>query len=118
MKELKFTPENLERHLKATGGMKWSSNRRRIITTRTKILGKEGDIFKIEGAGYFVLERAPCEYKGLEGFYSLVNYNFEGEGFPSASEFAAELVRIYGGIPETLYKHYFAEVFGIEGGDE
>ena len=45
MKTIKFTPENLKRHLRA--------HRRVIFTTRDKVIGSIGDVFKIEGAGCF-----------------------------------------------------------------
>lgn len=98
MKELKFTPENLERHLKKSDLC--------ICTTRDELKGNIGDDFEVKGVGIYRLdyfERYPRH--ALE---SLANYHCVAAGF-SKSDYISELMRIYPDASE-FYVHYFWRV--------
>ncbi len=103
MKTIKFTPENLKRHLRA--------HRRVIFTTRDKVIGSIGDVFKIEGAGYFVLR--DCSHYRPDKRYKLIDDHWREEGFESKEAFDDELNRIYPG-PRNLYVFELIEVFLTE----
>lgn len=88
MKEFKFTPENLKRHLNAyPWTMYRADNSKYIYTTRDKIKGDVGDVFNIGGVGKFVLIERKC----------IEEHNpWEEEGFSSKEEYDKEIERIYG----------------------
>lgn len=103
MKTIKFTPENLKRHLRA--------HRRVIFTTRDKVIGSIGDVFKIEGAGYFII--CGCDHYESGERSKLVDDYWKVEGFESGQTFNKELTRIY---PKScdLYVFKLTEVFLTE----
>lgn len=103
MKTIKFTPENLKRHLRA--------HRRVIFTTRDKVIGSIGDVFKIEGAGYFVL--SDCTHYKPDRRHRLIEERWREEGFESKDAFEDELFRIYPS-PRDLYVFELIEVFLTE----
>ena len=103
--ELKFSPANLKRHLAAEN---LSFGRRVIYTTRDK-KGKYGQVYYIEGAGYFTY----TDYDILGDRLRLVERYWRREGFKSPEEFYRELCEIY---PDSqkLCVWVLVEVFGIE----
>lgn len=98
MKELKFTPENLERHLK----------RVQICTTRDKPIGKIGTVVKIKGVGYFAIDRAL--HYNRKDLNILVHEHWYDEGFLSKKQFYDELVSIYPDSQD-FYVLFLKEVF-------
>lgn len=84
-KKLKFTPENLERHINAYPFTPTADGARYIYTTRDEAKGNVGDIFDTS-IGKFVL--ISCEKADYEGWNE--------EGFTSPEEFRDELRKIYG----------------------
>lgn len=105
MKQIKFTPENLQRHLNASPYRKTPTllSGQRIHTCRDKILGDIGDVFFIEGVGKFVLVFV-CEYEP-DYFEHLILNEWCFEGFSSEAEFRKEIIRIYGEDCRTYYEH-------------
>lgn len=95
MKELKFTPENLERHLKT----EWYKNDGLIYTTRGEIKGRRGDVFYIKDVGYCVL--VDIQKSNLS--------HYVAEGFNSMKEFMKEMVSIYPSLCE-LYLHILIKI--------
>lgn len=104
--ELKFTPENLERHKKALDVDMPVC--RSIYTTRSAVKGRAFEVVKVEGIGHFILLNTFEYPPGAR--YILVRNMWEKEGFSSPEEFSAELDRLYP-EPQTLYVHHYIEVF-------
>lgn len=100
MKELKFTPENLQRHLR--------NDRRTITTTRDSYKGGVGTVFKIEGLGYFVVMRYE-HYSNLQ-LRELCKDHYQEEGFPTIGAFINELEKLYPNAKE-FYVYHLMEVF-------
>lgn len=103
--ELKFNPANLKRHLAAKNKI---FNRRVIYTTRDK-KGEYGQVYYIEGAGYFVYIR---DFRPSSRI-ALVETYWREEGYKSPEEFYRELCEIYPDSRE-LYVWRLDEVLGIE----
>lgn len=113
MKQIKFTEENLKRHLNAASYVGESYPvilGRRIHTVRDGMKGEIGDVFFIEGAGKFVLISV-CTYDA-EAFEQLIDNEWWFEGFNSRTEFMQEIFRIYGEEPKTYYSHNFLKLNG------
>lgn len=113
MKQIKFTEENLKRHLNAfpyVGEAHKAFVGSRIHTIRDEQIGEIGDVFFIEGAGKFVLT-AVFPY-GPEEFKHMIRSAWKFEGFVSESEFRNEIHRIYGEEPKTYYSHNLLKLNG------
>lgn len=100
MKELKFTPENLQRHLR--------NDRRIITTTRDSYKGGCGTVFKIEGLGYFVVMR--YEHYSDTQLRELCKDHYRDEGFPTVGAMVTELERLYPDSKD-FYVYQLTEVF-------
>lgn len=100
MKELKFTPENLQRHLRAQP--------RRITTTRDTYKGGTGTVFRIEGVGYFRVCSVRHFYSG--DLFDLCKTYWAEEGFSNTNELIVEIRRLY---PESkdFFVYHLEEVF-------
>lgn len=131
MKELKFTPENLQRHRDAWLSM-WgesrniygpptnvhSADRFELFTTRDECKGRFGDLFKVEGWGYFVLESVFTvsevsfmpKYSNKTPLQIVADYMYKLEGFDTPLQMRNELRHIYGELDD-YYIHYLKEVF-------
>lgn len=123
MKELKFTPKNLERHLNAWNDI-WdyyynnqlnhcrSEDRLEIYTTRDEPKGKVGEVFEVKGVGYFVLESIiPIYSKEDKTAIEAVSEQLcIHEGFKTSIEMRNELRHIYG-EPNNLWVHHLKQVF-------
>ncbi|MFA7167673.1 MAG: hypothetical protein WC096_02110 [Sphaerochaetaceae bacterium] len=83
--ELKFTEQNLERHM--------IFNPEETVTTRDEPKGYEGDLTVIGGHIYVVTHLYRVSARFLENPLSVVWYD---EGFDSHDEYMAEIDRIYG----------------------
>ena len=113
MIHIKFTEENLKRHLNAfpyVGESHTAFLGKRIHTVRGEQAGEIGDVFFIEGAGKFVLV-AVCPYEPEE-FDRLISNEWSFEGFVSETEFKREIYRIYGEEPKPYYSHNFLKLNG------
>ena len=98
MKELKFTPENLERHL----------SRIQIVTTRDKSVGKVGSVVMVNPIGYFAIDR--IVHYNRKNLDILVHEYWYAEGFQSPYQFKEELISIYPDS-EDFYVLFLKEVF-------
>lgn len=98
MKELKFTPENLERHLNKSDLY--------ICTTRDELKGNIGDVFEVKGVGVYRLD-AYMRYS-RQNLESLASHHCVSAGFLK-SDYISELMRIYPDASE-FYVHYFWRV--------
>lgn len=106
MKELKFTPENLKRHLLAKPYYGWHTRgvSKHIITARDESKGKPGDVFFIKGIGKFCLLSVHKITRNKR--YGILSYPwYDDEGFSSESEFFDEMFRLYGKKLDTIYVH-------------
>lgn len=122
MKELKFTPENLERHLKAYYNIwdycskvlpnVYEDDRLTLYTTRDEPKGKLGDVFQIDQLGYFVLDSlTPVYSRGDMSAIDIVSDRYcLAEGFGTPKSMKDELKRIYG-EPTALWVHHLKQVF-------
>lgn len=109
MKELKFTPENLDRHLKAYPYNTFHTAHY-IYTVRDERKGDCGDVFFIKGAGLFVLLTAAEFVPRLADRKLKTRLMWRKEGFDNPDEFSAELKRLYGEAPEKLYYHRLLKI--------
>lgn len=94
MKELKFEPEILQKHL--------ARNPAHILTGRAKPKGKEYELFRIEGFGIWslVLIGRPCSIPEYSRSY------YRAEGFNSSRELYDILRRLYDNAD--IYPHVFS----------
>lgn len=94
MKELKFEPEILQKHL--------AKNPRSILTGRDKPKGKEYELFRIEGFGVWqlMLIGRPCSILDYAKSY------YRAEGFKTYRELYDILRRLYDNAD--IYPHVFA----------
>lgn len=99
VQELKFTPENLKRHLRANTSY---GGHRVLYTTRDR-KPPYGALIFIQGAGFYASIRDSIirEYPYGKWGELAVDY-WESEGFSSSDELFKELIRIYP-EPCTLY---------------
>lgn len=123
MKELKFTPKNLERHLNAWKDI-WdyyynnqlnhcrSEDRLEIYTTRDEPKGKVGDVFEVKDVGYFTLVNVIPIYSGevKSAIEAVSEILWVLEGFKTSREMRNELRHIYGEL-NTVWVHYLQQVF-------
>lgn len=92
---LKFTKENLNRHI--------AHDTHLIPTTRDKIKGELGDLTIIKMNIYEVVNIFPTTLRELQ---QPCNLCWKDEGFESQNEFINEIQRIYGNDPDKqLYTH-------------
>ena len=88
--ELKFTPENLYRHLTYDPMV--------ITTIRKEVKGEIGDVTIVNNSGiYQVISCRPIFMRDLS---RPENVLWKNEGFPSQREYVAEIKRIYGNCPD------------------
>lgn len=98
IKTLKFTSENLKRHLEAYG------EGNIIFTTRDERKGQTGNIFDIAGAGYYMLTGIMTKREAASFFPSIELWWLEG--FENSLDFDAELKSTYGEKTDTeLFVH-------------
>lgn len=114
MKVLKFTPENLDRHIHAFPYSEYDTGngRKFIFTARDEIKGKIGEVFLIEGLGKFCLTSVET-YKRMdtEGAHAPF-LNWESVGFSSEEVFWNEMYRIYGKDLKRIYLHKLLKLYG------
>ena len=97
--EIRFTPENLVRHLKHDPD--------KITTTRGRFHGNIGDYTHIGLDTYVLTKYFTLDMRYLPRYKHL----HEDEGFPSKEAFYDEIHRIYGKNPyTTLVVHEFTRV--------
>lgn len=119
--EIKFTPENLARHLAADGirdKQRWYP-RGIIVTTRAKPKGCVGQVVYVEGVGYMVIASVTESINfafsvDMSEFNNFCARYYEAEGFKNAAEFALELIRIYGDFRRHFYVHKLIKLRAVE----
>lgn len=104
MKELKFTPETLEKHMKVANrcsehtflGKYIQRNRKRIVTTRDEAKGVAGDLFRIEGVENLYVLNDVKEYSSM---FEYVRYfcatEYWKEGYDTPDELLNTVVSFY-----------------------
>ena len=113
---LKFTPENLERHIKAGRYEKDLGGKRKVIyTTRNRWLDSD-DRFIIPGLGKFIVTDH-WTYEKPSSLNIFIDF-YKQEGFETPDEFYREITKIYadenGKLPP-LHVHRLVEDKGSAG---
>lgn len=113
---LKFTPENLERHIKADRHEKDLGGKRKVIfTTRNRWLDSD-DRFIIPGLGKFIVTDH-WTYENPSSLSIFIDF-YKQEGFETPDEFYREITKIYadenGKLPP-LHVHRLVEDRGSAG---
>lgn len=113
---LKFTPENLKRHIKADRHEKDLGGKRKVIfTTRNRWLDSD-DRFIIPGLGKFIVTDH-WTYENPSSLNIFIDF-YKQEGFETPDEFYREITKIYadenGKLPP-LHVHRLVEDRGSAG---